>query len=94
VSAVPAVQHISHLPIICDPSHASGKRDKVLSLARASIAAGADGLMVEVHDHPNQALSDGAQAILPDELDRLMEQTRALAPVVERTLPVATAAAR
>jgi 3-deoxy-7-phosphoheptulonate synthase len=93
VSAVPAVQRISHLPIICDPSHASGQRSKVLALARASVATGADGLMVEVHDHPNQALSDGAQAILPDELDLLMEQTRALAPVLERTLPAAPASA-
>ena len=92
VSAVPAVERISHLPILCDPSHASGKRHKVLALARASLAVGADGLMIEVHDRPNQALSDGAQAILPDELDTLMEQTRALAPVLDRTVPAAAPA--
>ncbi len=93
VSAVPAVERISHLPIVCDPSHASGKRNKVLALARASIAVGADGLMIEVHDRPNQALSDGAQAILPDELETLMGETRALAPVLERSVPAAPAPA-
>jgi 3-deoxy-7-phosphoheptulonate synthase len=88
LSIVPAVQRISHLPILCDPSHASGRRDKVLPLARASVAVGADGVMVEVHDHPGQALSDGIQAILPDELDELMDQLRALAPVLDRALPL------
>jgi 3-deoxy-7-phosphoheptulonate synthase len=87
LSVVPAVQEISHLPIICDPSHATGQRTKVLSLSRASVAVGADGLMVEVHDEPENALSDGKQAILPDELDELMAQVRALAPVVGRELP-------
>ncbi|HUF77668.1 MAG TPA: 3-deoxy-7-phosphoheptulonate synthase [Thermoanaerobaculia bacterium] len=91
LSAVPAVKRISHLPILCDPSHASGKRHKVLPLARAAIAVGADGLMVEVHDQPERALSDGLQAILPEELERLMEQARALAPMVERTLPALVA---
>lgn len=88
LSIVPAVQRISHLPILCDPSHASGQRNKVLPLARASVAVGADGLMVEVHDQPGKALSDGIQAILPDELDQLMDQLRALAPVVDRCLPL------
>lgn len=88
LSIVPAVQRISHLPILCDPSHASGRRDKVLPLARASVAVGADGVMVEVHDKPGQALSDGIQAILPDELDELMDQLRALAPVLDRALPL------
>ncbi|MGD2113748.1 MAG: 3-deoxy-7-phosphoheptulonate synthase [Acidobacteriota bacterium] len=87
VAAVPAVHRISHLPIICDPSHASGKREKVLPLARSAVAVGADGLMVEVHDRPGEALSDGLQAILPDEFETLMEQTRVLAPMVERSLP-------
>jgi 3-deoxy-7-phosphoheptulonate synthase len=87
VSAIPAVQRISHLPIIADPSHASGKRDKVLALSRAAVAAGADGLMIEVHDEPDQALSDGNQAILPAELDRLMEETRVLAAVLARNVP-------
>lgn len=95
VSLVPAVQRISHLPILCDPSHASGKRHKVLPLARAAVAVGADGVMVEVHDEPGRALSDGLQAILPDEFEKLMEQLRMLAPAVERTLaPVAAPAAR
>jgi 3-deoxy-7-phosphoheptulonate synthase len=91
VSAVPAVQRISHLPILCDPSHASGKRDKVLPLARAALAVGADGLMVEIHDQPERALSDGMQAILPAEFETLMEQARALAPLVDRTLPALVA---
>ena len=91
VAAVPAVQRISHLPILCDPSHASGVRRKVLPLARSAVAVGADGVMVEVHDHPEKALSDGMQAILPDELERLMEQLRALAPLVDRTLPALVA---
>jgi len=91
ISAVPAVQRISHLPILCDPSHASGKRHKVLPLARSAIAVGADGVMVEVHDQPERALSDGKQAILPQEFEQLMEQARALAPVVDRSLPALAA---
>ena len=88
LSAVPAVQRISHLPIIVDPSHASGKRSKVLPLSRAAVAVGADGLMVEVHSRPERALSDGEQAILPEEFDRLMETVRQLAPVVDRAVSV------
>jgi 3-deoxy-7-phosphoheptulonate synthase len=88
LSAVPAVQRISHLPIIVDPSHASGKRSKVLPLSRAAVAVGADGLMVEVHSRPERALSDGEQAILPEEFDLLMEQVRQLAPVVDRAVSV------
>ena len=87
VSVVPAIQRISHLPVIADPSHAAGRRDTVLPLARAALAAGADGLMVEVHDHPEEALSDGAQALLPDQFEQLMAEARQLAPVLERTLP-------
>jgi 3-deoxy-7-phosphoheptulonate synthase len=87
LSAVPAVKRISHLPIITDPSHASGERRKVLPLARASVAVGADGVMVEVHDQPEQALSDGDQALLPEEFERLMAAVRLLAPVVERHVP-------
>lgn len=93
LSAITAVQRISHLPIIADPSHASGKRKMVLPLARASVAVGAHGLMVEVHDEPEKALSDGSQAILPHEFDQLMDEVRALAPVVGRTLPLTAAAA-
>jgi 3-deoxy-7-phosphoheptulonate synthase len=88
LSAIPAVKRISHLPILTDPSHASGKRDQVLALSRASIAAGADGLLIEVHDQPDRALSDGTQAVLPHELERLIEEVRLLAPVVDRNLPV------
>ncbi len=65
LSMVPAVQRLSHLPIIVDPSHGTGKRDKVLPLARAGVAVGADGLIVEVHNEPEQALSDGAQSLYP-----------------------------
>jgi len=87
VAVVPAVKRISHLPVIADPSHAAGRRDTVLPLARAALAAGADGLMVEVHEHPEEALSDGNQALLPDQFERLMAEARQLAPVLERTLP-------
>ncbi|HEX2641948.1 MAG TPA: 3-deoxy-7-phosphoheptulonate synthase [Thermoanaerobaculia bacterium] len=93
LSAVPAVKRISHLPIIADPSHASGKRNKVLPLSRAAVAVGVDGLMIEVHDKPENALSDGEQAILPDEFDRLMEEVRMLAPVVDRRLSASPATA-
>jgi 3-deoxy-7-phosphoheptulonate synthase len=87
LSAVPAVKRISHLPIIADPSHAAGERSKVFALSRAAVAVGADGIMVEVHDRPEEALSDGNQAILPDEFDHLMEAMRQLAPVVDRSIP-------
>ncbi len=87
VAAIPAVKRISHLPIIADPSHAAGQRDKVLPLARASVAVGADGLMVEVHDRPGEALSDSNQALLPDQFAELMEEIRLLAPVLDRQLP-------
>ncbi|MDX1502198.1 MAG: 3-deoxy-7-phosphoheptulonate synthase [Thermoanaerobaculia bacterium] len=87
IAAIPAVQRISHLPIVADPSHAAGLARKILPLSRAAVAVGADGLMVEVHDRPGEALSDGTQAILPDAFDQLMTEVRALAPVVGRTLP-------
>jgi 3-deoxy-7-phosphoheptulonate synthase len=87
LSAVPEVKRISHLPMITDPSHAAGERAKVLPLARASVAVGADGLMVEVHDRPEEALSDGDQALLPEEFERLMTAVRLLAPLVERNVP-------
>ena len=87
LSVVPAVKRISHLPVIADPSHAAGRRDTVLPLARAALAAGADGLMVEVHEHPEEAKSDGAQALLPDQFERLMAEARQLAAVLDRTLP-------
>jgi len=84
LSAVPYVQRISHLPILVDPSHGTGKRQKVLPLSRAAVAVGADGLLIEVHPHPELALSDGPQALLPDMFVELMRQVRQLAPVVGR----------
>ncbi|HEY3174667.1 MAG TPA: 3-deoxy-7-phosphoheptulonate synthase [Candidatus Polarisedimenticolia bacterium] len=86
LSAVPAVKKLSHLPMFVDPSHGTGKRDKVAPLARAAAAVGADGIMVEVHDQPDRALSDGPQALYPDQFDRLMEDVRAIAGLVGRTL--------
>jgi len=87
VSAIPAIQRISHLPVIADPSHAAGRNDKVRPLSRSAVAVGADGLMVEVHNHPDQALSDANQALLPQEFEELMDEIRALAPVVGRQIP-------
>jgi 3-deoxy-7-phosphoheptulonate synthase len=84
LAAVVAVQRLSHLPIIADPSHGTGKRHKVVPLARAAAAVGADGLMIEVHHEPARALSDGAQAILPEELAQLIEQLPALLPLTGR----------
>jgi 3-deoxy-7-phosphoheptulonate synthase len=92
VSVVPAVKRISHLPVIADPSHAAGRRDTVLPLARAALAVGADGLMIEVHEHPDEALSDGNQALLPEQFDQLMEEARDLAPVLQRELPAVASA--
>ena len=86
LSAVPAVKELSHLPIIVDPSHGTGKRDKVPPLARAAAAVGADGLMVEVHDKPEMALSDGPQALYPDDFDALMNDIRAIVMVTGRTI--------
>src|SRR5271154_4308674 len=86
LSIVPAVQRLSHLPILVDPSHGTGKRNKVLPLARAAVAVGADGILVEVHHQPDKALSDGPQSILPDEFDQLMRESRAIAAVLGRTL--------
>jgi 3-deoxy-7-phosphoheptulonate synthase len=86
LSAIPYVQRISHLPIIVDPSHGTGKRQKVIPLSRAAIAVGADGLLVEVHHHPEAALSDGPQALLPDMFLRLIQEVSVLAPVVGRSM--------
>jgi 3-deoxy-7-phosphoheptulonate synthase len=86
LSIVPAVQKASHLPIIVDPSHGTGKRDKVLPLARAAVAVGADGLIVEVHHDPDRALSDGMQSVFPDQFDELMAEIRSIAPVVHRSV--------
>jgi 3-deoxy-7-phosphoheptulonate synthase len=87
LSLIPAVQRLSHLPIFVDPSHGTGKRNKVTPLSRAAVAVGADGLMVEVHNKPDEAMSDGPQSLFPDQFDELMEQVRQIASVVGRTVP-------
>ena len=87
LSIIPAIQRLSHLPILVDPSHATGKRDSVLPMARAAVASGADGILVEVHDHPEKALSDGPQSIYPDQFARMMDELAQIAPVVGRSLP-------
>jgi 3-deoxy-7-phosphoheptulonate synthase len=86
LSVVPAVQRRSHLPIVVDPSHGTGRRNKVLPLSRAAVAVGADGILVEVHHDPARALSDGPQSILPEEFEQLMGEVRAIAAVLGRTL--------
>jgi 3-deoxy-7-phosphoheptulonate synthase len=86
LSLVPAVQRLSHLPILVDPSHGTGKRNKVTPLSRASVAVGADGLMVEVHNDPDKALSDGMQSLFPEQFEELMTQVRQIAPVVGRNI--------
>jgi 3-deoxy-7-phosphoheptulonate synthase len=87
LSIVPAVQRESHLPIIADPSHGTGKRNKVLPLARAAVAVGADGLIIEVHHQPDKALSDGMQSILPEQFTELMDQCSQIAQVLHRSVP-------
>src|SRR6201988_1117098 len=87
LSVVPAVQRLSHLPILVDPSHGTGKRNKVTPLSRAAVAVGADGLLIEVHCDPDKALSDGMQSLYPDQFDELMAQVRQIAPVVKRMVP-------
>jgi 3-deoxy-7-phosphoheptulonate synthase len=86
ISAIPVVHKRSHLPVFADPSHATGLRDKVIPMARAAVAAGADGLMVEVHHDPEKALSDGPQALLPNQFEEMMEQIRLIANVIGRTM--------
>jgi 3-deoxy-7-phosphoheptulonate synthase len=78
---------LSHLPIVVDPSHGTGKRNKVTPLSRAAIAVGADGLIVEVHHEPDRAMSDGIQSLYPEQFDELMKQVRQIAPVVGRMVP-------
>jgi 3-deoxy-7-phosphoheptulonate synthase len=86
LSTVPVVQKLSHLPIIVDPSHAVGVRDYVGALARASAAVGADGMMIEVHPHPEKALCDGQESLTPDEFDRLMREVRPIARALGRRM--------
>jgi len=86
LSIVPAVQRLSHLPILVDPSHGTGKRNKVLPMARAAIAVGADGVLVEVHHQPEKALSDGPQSIYPEQFAIMMNEIEQIAPIVHRRL--------
>src|SRR5437867_314110 len=84
LTAIPVVHKLSHLPIVADPSHGTGLRDKVIPMARAAVAAGADGIMVEVHPNPEQALSDGAQTLFPEQFAQLMREIRVIADVIGR----------
>ena len=86
ISAIPVVKSLSHLPIVADPSHGTGRRDKVIPMARAAIAAGADGLLVEVHHDPDHALSDGAQSLRPQQFTEMMQQIRVIASALGRTV--------
>jgi 3-deoxy-7-phosphoheptulonate synthase len=84
IAAIPVIQTLSHLPIFADPSHGTGRRDKVPAMARAAVAAGADGLLIEVHNDPDHALSDGAQSLEPAGFSQLMNEIRIIAPAVNR----------
>jgi 3-deoxy-7-phosphoheptulonate synthase len=86
LTAIPIVQRLSHLPIIADPSHGTGLRDKVIPMARAAIAAGADGVIVEVHPTPDRALSDGGQSLYPDQFARLVTELRAISSAIGRAV--------
>jgi 3-deoxy-7-phosphoheptulonate synthase len=86
ISAIPVIKKLSHLPIIVDPSHGTGRRDKVPPMARAAVAAGGDGLLIEVHDDPEKALSDGAQSLYPAQFEQLIKELRMIAPAVGRTI--------
>src|SRR5262245_27353595 len=86
ISAIPVVKKLSHLPIVADPSHGAGRRDMVAPMARAAVAAGADGLIIEVHSDPDHALSDGAQSMFPLQFDRLMAELRIIAPAIGRSI--------
>jgi 3-deoxy-7-phosphoheptulonate synthase len=94
ISAIPVVQKLSHLPVLVDPSHATGRRDKVAPVARAAVAAGADGLLIEVHCDPDHAKSDGAQSMFPSQFDRLMAELRIIAPAIGRSICLEPAARR
>ena len=94
VSAIPVVKKLSHLPVIADPSHGAGRRDMVVPMARAAVAAGADGLLIEVHCDPDHALSDGAQSMFPNQFDRLMAELRIIAPAIGRSICVEPATRR
>jgi 3-deoxy-7-phosphoheptulonate synthase len=86
ISAIPIIHKLSHLPMTADPSHGTGRRDKVSPMARASVAAGADALLIEVHCAPDQAWSDGAQSLFPEQFAKLMDELRMIAPAVGRKI--------
>jgi 3-deoxy-7-phosphoheptulonate synthase len=86
ISAIPVLKKLTHLPVLGDPSHGVGKRDLVPPMALASVAAGADGLLMEMHPNPDKAMSDGAQSLYPEQLTKLVEKLRRLAPIVDRTI--------
>jgi len=86
LTAIPIVQRLSHLPMIADPSHGTGLRDKVIPMARAAVAAGADGIIVEVHPAPDRALSDGGQSLYPDQFARLVTELRAISTAIGRSV--------
>jgi 3-deoxy-7-phosphoheptulonate synthase len=87
LTAIPIVHRLSHLPIIADPSHGTGLRDKVIPMARAAVAAGADGVIIEMHPEPDRALSDGAQSLYPDQFTQLVGELRAVAAAIGRSIP-------
>jgi 3-deoxy-7-phosphoheptulonate synthase len=94
ISAIPVVKKLSHLPVVADPSHGAGRRDMVAPMARAAVAAGADGLIIEVHCDPDHALSDGAQSMFPAQFARLMAELRIIAPAIGRTICLEAVARR
>ncbi len=94
ISAIPVVHKLSHLPIVVDPSHGTGLRDKVAPMARAAVAAGADGLLIEVHPDPERARSDGAQSMFPEQFEGLMAELRIIAPAIGRSICVESVTSR
>jgi 3-deoxy-7-phosphoheptulonate synthase len=86
ISALPVLKHLSHLPVVADPSHGTGRRDMVPAMARASVAAGCDGIIVEVHPNPDKAVSDGAQSLFPQQFEQLMDELRIIATAVGRSI--------
>lgn len=84
IAAIPVLKRLTHLPVIADPSHGTGKRDYVLPMARAAVAAGTDGLLVEVHPDPDRAISDGAQTLRPDQFSKMMTEVKAIAGAIGR----------
>jgi 3-deoxy-7-phosphoheptulonate synthase len=94
ISAIPVVKKLSHLPVVADPSHGAGRRDMVVPMARAAVAAGADGLIIEVHCDPDHAWSDGAQSMFPAQFDRLMAELRIIAPAIGRSICLETVVRR